>query len=102
MATPVVTLVVSSASVRSFGARPPTVDETVERVVRAVQLGAMKLAQPVRICDADDVLVGLYHAAHSSGAEMLVVLPSGEVVDLHNAVLRPASPISGFIRDAAL
>lgn len=102
MATPVVILVINSASVRSFGACPPTVDEIVERVVRAVTAGAAKLAQPVRVCDADDVLVGLYHAARSSGLQMLVVLPSGEVVDLHNAVLRPASPISEFIRGAAL
>jgi hypothetical protein len=72
------------------------------RVCRAVEAGASALSQLVTIGVADDVLVGLYHAARKKNLSFLVHLPSGEIVDIRASVLRPATSVSGFIADSAI
>lgn len=96
MRIPVVTLVVSSASVRSFNARMPTVPETVARVINCVQAGAMNIHQPVSALHADQVLSELVLAARRVEVRVYVSLPTGEIVDTAEAVLRPAASVASI------
>lgn len=96
MRIPVVTLVVDSASVRSFNARKPTVVETVGRVMSSVQAGALNIHQPVSAQHADQVLIHLVDAVNRAGLRIWVALPSGEVVDTADSVMRPAASVSAL------
>lgn len=94
MRMPVVTLVVNSASVRSFNARMPTVLETVGRVVSSVQAGALNIRQPVSAQHADQVLIALVDAFNRADLRAYVALPSGELIDTGDSVVRPAASVS--------
>lgn len=94
MRMPVVTLVVNSSSVRSFNARMPTVLETVGRVMDSVQAGGLNIRQPVSAQHADQVLIQLVDAVNRAGLRILLALPSGELVDTGDSVVRPAASVS--------
>lgn len=94
MRMPVVTLVINSSSVRSFNARMPSVLETVGRVVGSVQAGALNVHQPVSAQHADQVLTQLVDAINRADLRVLIALPSGEVVDSGDSVMRPAASVT--------
>lgn len=104
MHKPIVTLIVDQAAIRNFNGVPPSVAEVVSRILRGIAAGAFNVHQSVTRNAAEDVLITLIMEASSRSVPLLVCLPSGEVVDSEDFVVRPAArvlptrPVSDNIR----
>lgn len=96
MHKPVITLIVDKAAVRNFNGAPPSVTKIVSRSLRAVVAGAFNVHQPVPRGSADAVLQALIEGARERNIPLMVLLPSGEVVDSALCVVRPAASVVAF------
>lgn len=88
MRTPTVTLVAKEAALRPFGLPPPACAVLGERVVQAVRAGSFDVSQPVAQCMVDGLVTDIIMRARMCGINLTVILPSGEMVDSVNAVMR--------------